>query len=179
MPSVSATTATTSSGVAPTTGSSSVDYRYLLLRPEDMVLPNSGYSVMREAEMNPGGVAGAEEMIISDDATNAVGITIVLLSDASAAAGQLPIAIANLSTVTATVPPLPAPLGDGAQTLSGTTPDGTKSAVALMFRQGRAIARIDFYSLLGQPTSMSAVLDVGQKQNVALRVGLGSIGPPS
>jgi hypothetical protein len=181
LPGAAETTTTTTTRAATSTVAAPApfDYRNLLLRPEDMARPNNGYSVPQEAAMNPDGITGAEVLITSDDSTNAVGITIVVLPDASTAAEQLPLAISQLSTVAATDPAMPAPFGDGAVTVAGTTPDGTKSAVALMFRQERAIVRIDYYSLLGQPTPMDVVIDIGQKQNAALRAGLSAIDAPS
>lgn len=151
------------------------DYRILLLQPEDMVRPNAGYSVPQPATLNPQGVIGAEVMITADDSTNAVGITISLLPDASTAPAELPKAVANLSTVTSGEAPTPIPVGDEAVAITGTTPDGTEAATALMFRQGRAIVRIDFYSLPDNPTPVDVVIDIGQKQAAVLRVGLAAI----
>ncbi|MCV7134960.1 hypothetical protein H7J06_18430 [Mycobacterium hodleri] len=165
----------TAATTAPTTTTSTAkpyDYRNLLLQPQDMVLPNAGYSVPRPATLNPSGIPGAEVMLTSNDGTNAVGTTIVLLDEASAAPVELPKAIANLKTVSSSVPPVPVPVGDAGVAVSGVTPDGTKSATALVFRQDRAIVRIDFYTTLGAVTPLDTVIDIGQKQTVALRAGL-------
>lgn len=148
------------------------DYRRLLLQPQDMALPNAGYSVPEPATLNPSGIPGAEVMLTSNDGTNAVGTTIVLLDKASAAPVELPKAIANLKTVTSKEPPVPVPVGDAGVAITGVTPDGTKSATALLFRQDRALVRIDFYSTLGAVTPLATVIDIGQKQSVALRAGL-------
>ena len=152
------------------------DYRKLSLQPQDMALPNAGYSVPEAASVNPQGIPGAEVMITSDDSTNAVGITISLLPDASTAPEELPKAVANLSTVRSAAAPVSVAVGEEAVAITGTTPDGTKSATALVFRQDRAIVRIDFYSLPGDPAPMELVTDIGQKQAAAVRVGLSALG---
>jgi hypothetical protein len=166
---------TTTTPTTTTTAAKPYDYRDLLLQPQDMVLPNAGYSVPQPAMLNPSGIPGAEVMLTSNDGTNAVGTTIILLDEASAAPVELPKAIANLKTVTSSEPPVPVPVGDAGVAVSGVTPDGTKSATALLFRQGRALVRIDFYSTLGAVTPLDTVIDIGQKQTVALRTGLPAV----
>ena len=168
-----ATTTTTSTTT--TTAAKPYDYRDLLLQPQDMVLPNAGYSVPQPATLNPSGIPGAEVMLTSNDGSNAVGTTIVLLDKASAAPVELPKAIANLKTVKSSEPPVPVPVGDAGVAVSGVTPDGTKSATALLFRQDRALVRIDFYTTLGAVTPLDNVVDIGQKQTVALRAGLPAV----
>jgi hypothetical protein len=161
---------------APTTAQR-YDYRHLLLQPEDMVRPNQGYSAPEPATLDPAGIPGAEVLLTSDDGSNALGITIVILDQASAAPIELRKAIANLTTVKSTMPPVEVSVGDAAVAVSGITPDGAKSATALMFRYDRAIVRIDFYTPPGVPTPTGTVIDIGQKQTVALRAGLPAIGP--
>lgn len=148
------------------------DYRLLLLKTDDMILPNQGYSLPEPATLNPDGIPGAEVMLTSNDSTNAVGITIVVLDDAASAPVELPKAIANIKTVVPSGPPTPVPVGDEAVALTGATPDGSQAATALMFRYDRALVRIDVYSLPGTTTPLTTVIDLGQKQTIALRIGL-------
>lgn len=155
-----------------TTVAQAFDYRSLLLRTDDMALPNQGYSLPEPATLNPDGIPGAEVMLTSNDSTNAVGITIVVLDDAASAPVELPKAIANIKTVVPSGPPTPVPVGDEAVALTGATPDGSQAATALMFRYDRALVRIDVYSLPGTTTPLTTVIDLGQKQTIALRIGL-------
>jgi hypothetical protein len=152
------------------------DYRKLLVQPEDLSRPNSGYAVPEPATLNPDGIPGAEVMLTSDDSSNAIGITIVVLADDAAAPTELPKALAHLSTVKSPDPARPIAVGDEGFVVSGTTPDGTQTATALMYRYKRALVRMDFYSLPGQPTPTETVLDVGQMQTALLRVGLDAAG---
>jgi hypothetical protein len=172
---VAAPTQTSSSGAGSTTSATAapVDYRLLLLQPEDMVLPNQGYSAPEPATLNPDGITGAEVLLTSDDDSSAVGITIVILDSAAAAPAELATAVATIKTVVPSGQPAPAPVGDEAVTLTGPTPDGAKSATALMFRYDRALVRIDFYGLPGTVAPLPTVIDIGQKQIIALRTGFG------
>jgi hypothetical protein len=148
------------------------DYRRLLLQPEDIAQLNAGYSVPSPPTLNPDGVPGAEGMLTSNDATSAIGITIVILGDASAAAAALPEAVENLTTVVAAEPPSHVTVGDEAVAVRGTTPDGMKSATALVFHRSRALVRIDFYGLPGMNVSPEVVVHIGQMQAAVLRAGL-------
>jgi len=169
---VSSSTPTSSPRPAP------VDYRKLLLQPEDMVRPNSGYTAPKPATLNPRNIPGAEVLLVSNDGTNAVGITVVLLTDASTAPAELSKAVANLVTVRPDGPPTPFDIGDEAYTVVGTSPDGTQSATALVYRYRQALVRIDFYGLPGASTPLSTVTDIGQKQTAVLRVGLDTVAAP-
>lgn len=51
-------------------------------------------------------------------------------------------------------------------------PDRTKSITILLFTEGPALARLEFDSAPGEPTSIDFATDIGQKQDIALRVGL-------
>jgi hypothetical protein len=121
---------------------------------------------------DPNGVAGAEVLLTNSEQTEAVGITVVVLPAVAAAAAGLPSAQANLSTVVTTSPPRSVPVGDGGALFTGASRDGLKAATALVFREDRAIVRIDFYSLPDQPTSIDRVVEVGKEQAIAVRVGL-------
>lgn len=116
-------------------------------------------------------------MLTSNDSTNAIGITIVVLADEAAAPTELPKALAHLTTVNSPDPPQPVSVGDEAFVISGTTPSGTQTATALMYRYKRALVRIDFYSLPGRLTPTETVTDVGHLQTALLRVGLDAVTP--
>jgi hypothetical protein len=148
------------------------DYRTLLVQPEDLARPETGYTVPEPATLNPDNIPGAEVMLTSDDGTNAIGITVIILAEESAAPAELPQAVTHLKTVVSNQAPAPFKAGDEGYVVSGTTPDRTQTATALMYRYKRALIRIDFYTLPGQPTPESTLLDVSQKQTALIRVGL-------
>jgi hypothetical protein len=154
------------------------DNRKILVQPEDLARSNSGYGVPQPATLNPDGIPGAEVMLTSNDSTNAIGITIVVLADEASAPIELPKAVAHLSTVKSTDSPQPIAVGDEAFVISGSTPDGTQTATALIYRYKMALVRIDFYSLPTQPTPTETVIDVGRLQTALLRVGLDAAATP-
>ena len=158
--------------VGTTPSAPDIDYRDWLLQPGDLALPNAGYAEPQPATLNPDGRPGAETLIVSDDSTNAVGITIVLLPDKDSAPAGLHQAVDNIATVRPTGVASSQPVGDEALLVSGTSHDGSQAATALMFRSDRAIVRVDVYSLLDDPAPQNFVIDVAQKQALAVRVGL-------
>jgi hypothetical protein len=156
----------------------SYDYRKMLVQPEDLARSNSGYAMPQPATLNPDGIPGAEVMLTSNDSTNAIGTTIVVLANETSAPIELPKAVAHLSTVKSTDSPHPIAVGDEAFVISGSTPDGTQAATALIYRYRNALVRIDFYSLPAQPTPTETVIDVGRLQTALLRVGLDAAATP-
>jgi hypothetical protein len=67
-----------------------------------------------------------------------------------------------------------ASVGAGGTTLSGTSPDGSKGVTALMFTEGRAFVMLEFVGGSDSPPPPpDFVTDVGQKQDAAVKKGLG------
>lgn len=150
------------------------DYTRLLLESSEINVAGDTYAAPAPTR-DPDGVKGAEVLMINRDQSRALGITVVVLADAAAAQAGLTQAKASLSTVVPTAPPRAVPVGAGATVFTGVSRDGLKAATALVFSQDRAIVRIDFYSLPAMNTPFDFVVDVGQKQAIAVRVGLSSV----
>jgi len=65
-------------------------------------------------------------------------------------------------------------VGTGGTTLSGASPDGSKSVTALMFTEGRGFVTLEFVGGSDSPPPPpDFVTDVGQKQDAAVKKGLG------
>ena len=65
-------------------------------------------------------------------------------------------------------------VGTGGITLSGASPDGSKSVTALMFTEGRGFVTLEFVGGSDSPPPPpDFVTDVGQKQDAAVKKGLG------
>jgi len=165
------TTPSTTPATTSPTAAALVDYTPLLLAPGDVYVPGDGYSAPPPIR-DPDGVHGAEELMTNADQTRAIGITIVVLPDDPTAAAELTRAQQTLSTVVPTQPSQPVPVGTGAIAVTGLSRDSSKAVTALVFGEGRAIVRIDFYSAVGQPTPVDFAIGVGKMQALALRVGL-------
>ncbi len=65
-------------------------------------------------------------------------------------------------------------VGNGGTTLSGTSPDGSQGVTVLMFTEGRAFVTLEFVGGSDSPPPPpDFVTDVGQKQDAAVKKGLG------
>lgn len=148
-----------------------LDYTRLLLEGRDISTPTDTYTA-QPATANPDTKAGAEVLLVNQDQTKAVNILIAELPDPAAAPSALQEAQANLPKSVTGGQPQPSPVGTGGTVVSGTSPDGTKSVTVLLFTEGTALARIEFDGVPGEPTARDVVTNVGQKQDIALRVGL-------
>lgn len=167
------TKSTTSSTAAAPQG---LDYTRLLLQARDISTADDPYTG-QPVTPNPDGRPGAEVLLVNQDQTKAVSILLAGLPDAASAPAALQEAQANLAKAVTGGQPQPSPVGTGGTVVSGTSPDGTKSVTVLLFTEGAALARIEFDGVPGQPASSAFVTNVGQKQDIALRVGLESQPP--
>jgi hypothetical protein len=172
------TTSTTTKATTSSTAAAPqrLDYTRLLLQARDISTADDTYAA-QPVTPNPDGRPGAEVLLVNQDQTRAVNIQLAGLPDAASAPAALQETQANLAKSLAGGQPQPVPVGSGGTVVSGTSPDGTKSVTVLLFTEGAALARIEFDGVPGQPASNAFVTNVGQKQNIALRVGLGSQPP--
>jgi hypothetical protein len=67
----------------------------------------------------------------------------------------------------------PVDLGTGGTTLSGDSPDKSKSVLILMFTEGRAFVTLEFDGPLYALPPPEFFTGVGQKQAAAVKKGLG------
>jgi hypothetical protein len=120
---------------------------------------------------NPDGQAGVSTSFSNSDGSHVITVTILILPDPAAAAGALDSSKAQLAGSLGR-PPQPSDVGTGGTTVSGKSPDGSKSVTALLFTEGRAFATLKFD---GPPIAAAPpdfVADVGQKQAAAIKTGL-------
>jgi hypothetical protein len=64
-------------------------------------------------------------------------------------------------------------VGTGGTTLSGKSPDGSKGLTLLLFTEGRAFVTLEFSGAADSLPPPFFVTDVGQKQDAAVKKGLG------
>ena len=167
LPGVSATTTTTSTKPA----AAPVDYTRLLLQARDISTTGDAYAA-QPATPNPDSRPGAEVLIVNQEQTKAVSILIIALDSPAAGPSALAEAQASLAKSVNPGPPRPSIVGTGGTVVSGNSPDGAKSVTVLLFTEGSTLARVEFDGLPGQPADADFVTNVGQKQAIALRVGL-------
>ncbi len=156
-----------------TAAANPTDYMRLLIQPRDIATATDTFAAQSPAT-NPNGRAGAEVLLVNQNQTRGINVMILQLPEPGSAAAALEDAKASLSKSMASPNPQPSPVGTGGTVASGLSPDGSKQVTVLLFTEGPALARLEFDGLPGQPAPEPFVTDVGQKQAIALRVGLGS-----
>jgi hypothetical protein len=155
------------------TGSSSqaqpADYSRLLIHVTDIQTPMP--FTAGPAIPNPNGQAGVETTFSNDDKSRQIHDTILVYGDPAAATSALDAAKAKLGdSVQGT--PAPAAVGAGGTSVSGNSPDGSKGVTMLLFTEGKAFTTLNF---VGPPEMLPPpdfVMDLGQKQDTAIKNGL-------
>ncbi len=146
------------------------DYTGLLIRATDLAAPQSFTAA--PPINNPNGQPGATTTFSDRDRTHVIVDSIQILPEPAAATRALEAAKATTDGYVHGVPD-PIAVGTGGTTISGPSPDGSKSVTVLMFTEGRAFAELEFD---GPPDDLVApdfVADVGAKQDAAIKRGLG------
>lgn len=179
---VSTTVATTTTTSAPSSSAPAQpsDYTRLLIQTTDIDAPmpfvagppttnpngQPGVAITFSTQPHPADQDGVtvKEVHIRD--------TIQVLPDAAAATSALNSAKAGQGIV-ANPETAPANVGTGGTTMSGKSPDGSKGVTALLFTEGRAFVTLEFIGPLDPLPPPDFVVDVGQKQDAAVKKGLG------
>ena len=165
------TSATTKSTQASQKSTNQIDFTKLLLEGRDISATSDTFSGPAPTA-NPNGQPGAEVLLVNQQQTKAVNILLVGLGSPDAAPSALAEAQNNLANAVTVGQSQPAPVGNGGTVVTGTSPDGAKSVTVLLFTEGPVLARIEFDGVPGDPAPSTLVTNVGQKQDIALRVGL-------
>jgi hypothetical protein len=170
----SATSATSSPGPAP---ASSVpaqpnEYAKLLIVPSDINAPVPFTAA--PPTNNPNGQPGVATTFKDDDGSHAITVTIQVYDDPEAATNALNTAKGQQGGALKDPTTQPSNIGTGGTTLMGNTPDRSKGVVILLFTEGRAFATLQFDGPTDTLAPPEFVNDVGQKQDAAIKKGLGS-----
>jgi hypothetical protein len=146
------------------------DYTQLLIAAGDINAPE--VFTASPPVNNPNGQPGASTTFSNNDRTHVITDSIQVLSDPAAAQRALESAKSTHDGYVHGVPE-PIAIGTGGTTISGPSPDGAKGVTMLMFSQGKAFVELEFD---GPPSALvppDFVTDVGQKQDAAVKNGLG------
>lgn len=179
--STSGTSSATSSATsaAPTSAAAPADYSSLLIKAE--AIPNVGGAfTATPPELNLGGVPGVTQKFATANNSEVIEDTIILADTPEQAGAILAKTKEGLgSTVTATPAPLPSVSPD-ATVLSGTTPDGSRGVVVLVFTEQNAVVTLEFDNAPGdlQPAPTDFVETVGVLQQDAVKTGLPNVPAP-
>jgi len=118
------------------------------------------------AVYNPNGQAGIETVYTHRDGSRTITTTVLVLPDAQAATAALDGARAGL---VANGTSQPAAVGSGGTMLTGMSPDGSKSVTVLSFAEGNTATTIEFAGAPNDPAPSDLVLELGRKQDTAIR----------
>ncbi|OBK69681.1 hypothetical protein [Mycobacterium sp. 1165178.9] len=168
----SSSSASSSAGQASTSaGAQPSDYTRLLIAAGDINAPE--IFTATPPINNPNGHPGASTTFSNNDHTHVIVDSIQVLSDPAAAQSALESAKSSPDGYVHGVPE-PIEIGTGGTTISGPSPDGAKGVTLLLFTEGKAFVELEFD---GPPSSLvppDFVTDVGQKQDAAVKKGLGA-----
>lgn len=140
------------------------DYSTLPVDP-NLITDSLAYTAA-PLDINPGGQPGVTaEYTHREGGTREITTTILILADAQAATASL----AGAAAEVANAQTQPAAVGSGGTMVSGTSPDGTQSVTVLTFTQGNAATTIEFDGPPNDPVPVDMVIELGQKQDTAIR----------
>jgi hypothetical protein len=168
----SASSSSSSSSASSSTKSSPAnDFASLLIKPEDIELPGDTFTA-QEPTVNPGGKDGIATAFTNQTQSRTIGDTVLVLADATEAAGVLQSSLDSIGQSVADGTPGPLAVGSNGTLVSGASPDGTKAVTVVMFTEGKAFALLEFDSAAGDPVPPEFATAVAQKQDDALKAGL-------
>lgn len=171
----SSATSTSSSSSAPPAPSSGApaqpsDYSNLLIKPTDIVVPGDTFTLTQTLPVpNP---AGTEGVFTNQAGTRKVDDTIYVYPDPGQASQALDQSAKAIQELSVKAPPTPADVGTGGQMAVGPSPDGNKSKAIVMFTEGKVFTVLEFESPPNDPVQSDFVLDLGKKQDAAIKSGL-------
>lgn len=140
------------------------DYSRLPVDPN--VLTDSLAYSMAPLDINPDGQQGVRAVYNHrEGASRQITTTILFLPDPAAATASLGGAAADVINQQSQ----PAPVGNGGTIVTGTSPDGVQSVAVLTFTEGNAATTIEFDGPPKDPVPQDLVIDLGQKQDEAIK----------
>ena len=148
------------------------DYISLLIKATDIGAPEP-FAAAGPPVLNPNGQQGATVTFSDQDKSHTIIDTIQVLPDPAAAANALDSA-KGLHREALLAKPLAAEVGVDGATISGTSPDHSKGETVLVFTEGKAFVTLEFDGPTFALAPPEFVLDVGHKQDDAIKKGLGS-----
>lgn len=171
----SATSATSSPGSAPPSSSAAPaqpnEYAKLLIQASDINAPVPFTAAPPTS--NPKGQPGVATTFKDDDGSHAITVTIGVYDDPEAATNALNAAKGQQGGTIKDPSTQPSNIGSGGTMLMGNAPDRSKGVVVLLFTEGRALATLQFDGPTDTLAPPDFVNDVGQKQDAAIKKGLG------
>lgn len=169
----SSSSATSAHSSAPTSSAAAQpsEYTGLLIQASDINAPIPFTAT--PPTPNPNGQPGVATTFKDEDGSHVIKDTIQVFADPGAATDALNTAKGVQGDVIKNPTTQAANVGTGGTTLLGNNPDKSKGVTILLFTEGRAFVTLQFD---GPPDTLAPadfVNDVGQKQDAAIKKGLG------
>jgi hypothetical protein len=122
---------------------------------------------------NPNGQPGAAITFSTEDNSHVIKDTIQVLADPAAATNALNAAKGTQGNAVKDPKSAPFNVGTGGTTLSGNSPDNSKGVMVVLFTEGKAFVTLEFDGPVDSLPPQDFVTDVSQKQDAAVKKGLG------
>lgn len=155
---------------ATTTHAAISDYTKLLIKASDIKAPDA--FTAGPATKDPNGNQGATTTFTDQDHSHSIIDTIQILLDPEATANALDSAKA-IHRESLRTKALNAEVGVGGVTISGLSEDHTKGVTVLLFTEGKALVTMEFDGPSYALAPPEFVTEIGQKQDEAIKKGLG------
>ncbi len=169
--STSASSATSSPSSAAASPAPAIDYSRLLIQATDINAPIPFTAT--PPTNNPNGQPGVATTFKDEDGSHVIKDTIQVFADPTAATNALNAAKGRQGDAVKSPTTQPANVGTGGTTLFGNSPDRSKGVTILLFTEGRALVTLEFDGPTDTLAPADFVNDVGQKQDAAVKKGLG------
>ena len=178
VPACSSTSRTTSSGAATSTSAGSdplasaapADYTTVLIQGSDITTtPPNVFTPVEPPVQNPDGMPGAAVVFKNQDDSNRIGDTVLILTDAGAAANAMNGSVASLGNTVTGGNPQPISVGNGGTMVAGTSPDKSKVVTVLLFTDGKAFVTLEFDGAPSDVVPTDYALRVAQQQDAAVK----------
>lgn len=164
--------ATTTGSSAPPSGAAQPsDYSGLLIQATDINAPIQFTG--SPPTNNPNGQPGVATTFKTEDGSHVIKDTIQVLADPAAATDALNAAKGAQGGAVKNPRTEPLNVGTGGTALTGNAPDNSKGVLILLFTEGRAFVTLEFDGPIDTLPPPDFVNDVGQKQDAAIKRGLG------
>jgi hypothetical protein len=172
----SATSAPSSNSSASTSAAAAPgpagDYGKLLIQASDIQAPVP--FTAGPPTNNPNGQPGVATTFKDEDGSHLIKDTILVYADSGAATDALNAAKGQQGNAVKDPQTQPSNIGTGGTLLLGNSPDKAKGVTILLFTEGKALVTLEFDGPAESLAPPEFVTDVGQKQDVAVKNGLGS-----
>lgn len=147
------------------------EYARLLIQATDIAAPEA--FTASPPTSNPNGQPGVATTFSTQDGIHVIHDTIQVLTDPAAATKALNAAKDAQANTLKHPATQPSNIGSGGTTLMGNLLDRSKGVTILMFTEGKAFVTLQFDGPADSLAPPDFVNDVGQKQDAAVKKGLG------